>query len=63
MMIIRTAMGTVTVVELIVSALILIASCVLTGIIGAKVYRFGTLHYGNPLKLRNVLRRLVSEKE
>lgn len=63
MMIIRTAMGTVTVLELIISALILVASCVLTGIIGAKVYRFGTLHYGNPLKLRNVLKRLISERE
>lgn len=63
MMLIRTAMGSVTILELVISAIILIMSSVLTGILGAKVYRMGTLHYGNPLKLSNVLKRIIRGKE
>ena len=43
----RIAMGTVAPWEIIVSLLILIASIFGTGVLGAKLYRMGTLRYGN----------------
>lgn len=61
-MIVRVATGTVTSVEFIMSALILIVSTVLVGIGGAKIYRMATLMYGNPIKLKNALKWLKSEK-
>ena len=60
-MMVRVAMGTVNLIEVIISGCILVASIVVVGLIGAKIYRFGTLHYGNPLKLRNVLKSLKKE--
>lgn len=63
MMLIRSAMGTVSIIEIIISAIILIASSVLVGVIGAKVYRMGTLHYGNPIKLSKALSTVFREKE
>ncbi len=62
-MVIRVAMGTVGMIETIVALLILMASAVGTGVLGAKIYRMGTLHYGNPLKLRTVIKRMAKEKE
>ncbi len=62
-MIIRVAMGTVNVIEIVISLLILGGSAVLTGVFGAKIYRMGTLHYGNPLKLSTVLKRIAKNKE
>ena len=61
-MIVRVATGAVTSVEFIISALILIISTVLAGIGGAKIYRMATLMYGNPIKLKNALKWLKSEK-
>lgn len=55
-MFVRIAMGTVATWELAVSFLILVLSIVGAGYLGAKVYRSSTLRYGNPLKLRHVLR-------
>ncbi|MDK2564504.1 ABC transporter permease [Romboutsia sedimentorum] len=61
-MIVRVATGAVTSMEFIISALILIVSTVLAGMGGAKIYRMATLMYGNPVKLRNALKWLKSEK-
>ncbi|WP_042273488.1 ABC transporter permease [[Clostridium] dakarense] len=61
-MIVRVATGTVTSMEFIISALILIVSTVLSGMGGAKIYRMATLMYGNPIKLRNALKWLKREK-
>jgi ABC-2 type transport system permease protein len=61
-MIVRVATGAVTSMEFIISALILIVSTVLAGMGGAKIYRMATLMYGNPIKLRNALKWLKSEK-
>lgn len=43
----RVAMGSVNTWEIVVSFIILVASIVVVGIIGAKIYRMGTLRYGN----------------
>ncbi|MEG0843514.1 MAG: ABC transporter permease [Romboutsia sp.] len=61
-MIVRVATGTVTSVEFIISTLILIVSTVLAGMCGAKIYRMATLMYGNPIKLKNAVKWLKSEK-
>jgi len=58
----RVAMGTVAPWEIAVSFLILIASIALVGMFGAKIYRMGTLRYGNPIKLSNALKYLKHNK-
>ncbi len=62
-MIVRVATGAVTSAEFVISALILIGSTVLAGMGGAKIYRMATLMYGNPIKLKNALKWIRSEKE
>ncbi len=61
-MMVRVAMESVPIIEIIISFIILALSNVLVGVIGSKIYRMGTLHYGNPLKLSTVLKRLKKEK-
>ena len=51
-------MGTVAAWEIIVSFLILVLSIVGVGILGAKIYRMGTLRYGNPIKISTALKSL-----
>ena len=52
----RIAMGTVAAWEIVVSFLILVLSIAGTGLLGAKLYRMGTLRYGNPIKLGAALK-------
>lgn len=54
----RVAMGSVNTWEIVVSFIILVASIVIVGIIGAKIYRMGTLRYGNPIKLSNAFKSI-----
>lgn len=54
----RIAMGTVAPWEPVVSFLILAASTFGAGVLGAKIYRMGTLRYGNPIKIGNALKEL-----
>lgn len=54
----RIGMGTVSLWEIIVSFLILVLSIFGTGVLGAKLYRMGTLRYGNPIKLSTALKDL-----
>lgn len=54
----RIGMGTVAAWEIIVSFLILAVSIVAAGILGAKLYRMGTLRYGNPIKFSKALKDL-----
>lgn len=56
-MFIRVSMGNVAIWEVIVSALLLGASCVIAGVLAAKIFRFGTLHYGNPIKFKTALKK------
>lgn len=57
----RVAMGKVEIWEVIVSFVILVISIIGVGILGAKVYRNSTLRYGNPIKLRSVLKSLKNK--
>lgn len=57
-MFIRVSMGSVAVWEVVLSAMILVAGCVIAGVLAAKIFRFGTLHYGNPIKLTTALRKV-----
>ncbi|MFR6330326.1 MAG: ABC transporter permease, partial [Eisenbergiella sp.] len=50
-MLIRVAMGAVAPWEIVASAVLLGISCILVGMLAAKIFRFGTLMYGNPIKL------------
>ena len=54
----RVAMGSVNTWEIVVSFIILVASIVVVGIIGAKIYRMRTLRYGNPIKLSNAFKSI-----
>jgi len=56
-MFIRVSMGSVELWEVFVSGGILVASCVMAGILAAKIFRFGTLHYGNPIKFTTALKK------
>ncbi len=52
----RVAMGSVAAWEIVVSFLILVLSIIGTGVLGAKLYRMGTLRYGNPIKIGTALK-------
>lgn len=58
----RVAMGTVAPWEIVLSFAILVVSILLMGMLGAKIYRMGTLRYGNPIKLTNALKALKHSK-
>lgn len=59
----RVAMGNVAIWEIVISFVVLVISIILVGLLGAKIYRMGTLRYGNPIKLSNALKSLKQEKE
>lgn len=59
----RVAMGHVAIWEIALSFLVLVASIILAGMLGAKIYRMGTLHYGNPIKLTNAFKMLKHDKK
>ena len=61
-MLIRVALGTVSSIEIIISFIILLLSTILIAIGAAKIYRLGTLMYGNPIKLKNALKWFKKEK-
>ena len=61
-MFVRVAMGSVPNWEVLISAGILVVSCIIVGFLAAKIFRFGTLHYGNPIKFRTALKK-VNEVE
>lgn len=58
----RIAMGSVSMVEVIISGVILIVSIIGAGWIGALIYRMGTLRYGNPIKITNLLKEMKNDK-
>lgn len=55
-MFVRIGMGTVELWEIIISAVILYISVFFVGWLAAKIYRMGTLRYGNPIKLGKALK-------
>lgn len=62
-MLIRVAMGTVSNIEIIISFIILAISTILIALGAAKIYRLGTLMYGNPIKLTNALKLMKKNKK
>ena len=60
-MFVRVSMGTVPIIQIAISLIILIATTIATGIFGARIYRLGTLMYGNPIKLSRAFRMLKDE--
>lgn len=61
-MLVRAAMGTVEIWEIVVSGVILVAACVGAGILAAKIFRMGTLMYGNPIKFKNALKMIRTQR-
>ena len=59
-MFVRIGMGTVEMWEVVVSAVILFVSVFVAGWIAAKIYRMGTLRYGNPISFTKALKDLKS---
>ncbi len=57
-MFVRIGMGSVAMWEIVVSAILLFASIFFVGWLAAKIYRMGTLRYGNPIKLSTALKAL-----
>lgn len=57
-MFVRIAMGTVSILEIITSFLILVVSTVLIGVLASRIYRAGTLMYGNRIKLKDAFKLL-----
>lgn len=55
-MLIRVAMGSVELWEVLISGVLLAVSCLAAGILAAKIFRFGTLMYGNPIKFTKALK-------
>jgi len=60
-MFMRVAMGSVAAWEIVVSFIILTASVIGAGMLGAALYRMGTLRYGNPIKLSTALKGLKKQ--
>lgn len=57
-MFVRIGMGKVEMWEIIVSGVALYASIFFVGWLAAKIYRMGTLRYGNPIKFTKALKEL-----
>lgn len=57
-MFIRISMGSVATWEILVSLILLAGTCVFTGILAAKIFRFGTLNYGNPIKITRAIKSI-----
>ena len=55
-MFVRIGMGKVAPWEVVMSAVILFVSIFFVGWLAAKIYRMGTLRYGNPIKLSRALK-------
>ncbi len=57
-MFVRVSMGNVSTIQVVISLVILTVSTIATGIFGAKIYRLGTLMYGNPIKITKAIKLL-----
>ena len=61
-LIVRVTMGEMTIVEKIISIVILIASTIGIGILAAKIYQMGVLLYGKSLKLTDLIKMKAKKK-
>lgn len=55
-MFVRIGMGSVEIWELVVSAVLLYVSIIFVGWLAAKIYRMGTLRYGNPISFTKAIK-------
>lgn len=60
-MFVRVSMGSVTWYEVVISLGILGASTYIVGVLASKIYRMGTLMYGNPVKIKDIPKILKSQ--
>ena len=60
-MFIRVAMGSVSSLEMVISLAILVVSTIIIGLIGSKIYRMGTLRYGNRITLSSALKHIKKQ--
>lgn len=60
-MFVRVAMGSVSNFEVILSLILLVVTTGLVGLLAAKIYRAGTLMYGNRIKLKDIWPILKSQ--
>ena len=61
-MFINVALGSVSIIEIIISFVILVLTTIAIGFVGAKLYRRGTLSYGNSMKLSNIM-KMIKQKD
>ena len=57
----RMAMVDVPLIEVLLSLMILIATTVGVGILASKIYRMGTLMYGNKITFKSMLKALKDQ--
>lgn len=60
-MFVRISMSSVSIIEIILSLVILLVTTILVGIFSAKIYRLGTLRYGNPIKISQAFKMLKNK--
>ena len=61
-MFVRVAVGYVPMIQIIISLALLAGTTVLVGVLSSKIYRLGTLMYGNPVKIRTAIKLLREDK-
>lgn len=61
-MFVRVAMGYVPMIQIIISLVLLGGTTILVGIFASKIYRLGTLMYGNPVKIRQAIKLLREDR-
>lgn len=61
-MYVRVAMNAVSSVEIVISVAILLVTTLLIGYLSAIIYRLGTLLYGNPPKLKEIVKLIKTNK-
>ena len=54
----RVSMGSVPKVQIIVSFIVLLITTIATGVLSSRIYRLGTLMYGNPIKISRAFKML-----
>ena len=62
-MLCRVTMGTVSIPEIVISMAILMASCAVVGVLAAKMFRYATLMYGNPIKFTTALKKMKESEK
>ncbi len=60
-MFIRVSMGNVALWEVLLSFGLLVVTCIFVGILAAKLFRFGTLNYGNPIRIRTAIKNMKNQ--